>query len=172
MLDFLAETTYNNITARLTITGYADAPRIALSSTPDLPQDEILARLLFGTSVKDLTPLQLAQIAAAIATITGVGGGNNPMTAVQKSLGLDRLSAGTTPTGGTTVEAGRYVSERVYVGAKQSTQGGTQAQVQVDLTKNLKLQATLGMGGTVPVQGTTPDNDPGSSVGLSYQFEY
>ncbi|HUH92035.1 MAG TPA: translocation/assembly module TamB domain-containing protein [Casimicrobiaceae bacterium] len=172
-LDFAAETTYNDITARLAITGYADSPRIALTSTPELPQDEILARLLFGVSVKQLTPLQLAQIANAVATLTGVGGGGfNPLNAVQKSLGLDRLSAGSTPTGGTTVEAGRYVSDRVYVGAKQSTQGGTQAQVQVDLTKNLKLQATLGTGGTVPIQGATPDNDPGSSVGLSYQFEY
>jgi len=170
-LDFEAESTSNAITARLTVTGYADAPRIALTSTPELPQDEILARLLFGTSAKDLTPLQLAQIASAVATISGVGG-DNPLAAVQKSLGLDRLATGSTPTGGTTVEAGRYVAEGVYVGAKQNTQGGTQAQVQFDLTKNLKLQATLGMGGTVPVQGTTPDNDPGSSIGLSYQFEY
>jgi translocation and assembly module TamB len=172
-LDFTAESTYGGITARLTITGYADAPKIALSSTPDLPQDEILARLLFGVSAKQLTPLQLAQIANAIASLTGVaGGGFNPLSAVQKSLGLDRLSAGTTPTGGTTVEAGRYVANGVYVGAKQSTQGGTQAQVQVDLTKNLKLQATVGTGGTVPIQGATPENDPGSSIGLSYQFEY
>jgi translocation and assembly module TamB len=137
-----------------------------------MPQDEILARLLFGISVKQLTPLQLAQIASAVASIAGVGGDTNPLMAIQKSLGLDRLSTGSTPTGGTTVEAGRYVAERVYVGAKQSTQGRTQAQVQVDLTKNLKLQATLGTGGTVPVQGATPENDPGSSLGLSYQFEY
>jgi translocation and assembly module TamB len=171
-LDFQAQSTANEVTATLSVTGYADAPRIALTSTPELPQDEILARLLFGTSVKQLSPLQLAQIAAAVATITGVAGDNSPLNAIQKSLGLDRLSAGSTPTGGTTIEAGRYVADRVYVGAKQNTQGGTQAQVQVDLTKNLKLQATLGMGGTVPVQGTTPDNDPGSSVGLSYQFEY
>jgi translocation and assembly module TamB len=171
-LDFQAQSTSNEITATLSVTGYADAPRIALTSTPELPQDEILARLLFGVSAKQLTPLQLAQIASAVATITGVAGDNNPLNAIQKSLGLDRLSAGSTPTGGTTIEAGRYVADRVYVGAKQNTQGGTQAQVQIDLTKNLKLQATLGMGGTVPVQGTTPDNDPGSSVGLSYQFEY
>jgi len=172
MLDFAAESTISNITARLTVTGYADAPKIALSSSPEMPQDEIVARLLFGVSAKELTALQLAQIAAAVASVAGVGGDGNPLMAVQKSLGLDRLSASSTPTGGASVEAGRYVSERVYVGAKQNTQGGTQAQVQFDLTKNLKLQATLGTGGTVPVQGTTPDNDPGSSVGFSYQFEY
>ena len=43
--------------------------------------------------------------------------------------------------------------------------------VQVDLTKNLKIQTTLATGGGT-VQGETPQNDPGSSVGLSYQFEY
>jgi len=126
---------------------------------------------LFGVSVKQLSALQIAQIGAAIATLSGVGGGGiNPLMAVQKSLGLDRLAVGGTSTGGASVEAGRYVSERVYVGAKQTTSGATQAQVQVDLTKNLKLQATLGTGGTA--QGATPENDPGSSVGLSYQFEY
>ena len=99
------------------------------------------------------------------------GGGFNPLMAVQKKLGLDRLSVGTAAGGGASVEAGRYVSSRVYVGAKQSMSGNTQAQVQVDLTKHLKLQATLGTGGG-SVQGATPENDPGSSIGLSYQFEY
>ena len=63
------------------------------------------------------------------------------------------------------------MSRRVYIGAKQSTSGATQAQVQVDLTKSLKLQTTLGTGGGT-VQGATPQNDPGSSVGITYQFEY
>jgi translocation and assembly module TamB len=158
--------------AKLNVTGYADAPKITLTSTPELPQDEVLARLLFSTSVKQLTALQIVQIGAALASLGGAGGGGvNPLMAVQKSLRLDRLSMGGTATGGASVEAGRYVSERVYVGAKQgSTSGSTQAQVQVDLTKHLKVQATLGTGGTA--QGATPDNDPGSSVGLSYQVEY
>jgi translocation and assembly module TamB len=153
------------------VTGYADAPRITLTSVPDLPQDEILARLLFGTNVKQLTALQIVQIGAALVSLTGSGGVVNPLLAAQKSLGLDRLSVGSTSTGATSVEAGRYVSGNVYVGAKQTTSGATQAKVEVDLTKRLKLQATLGTGGTT-AQGITPDNDPGSSIGLSYQFEY
>jgi translocation and assembly module TamB len=115
-----------------------------------------------------------------------VGGNSrfNPINAVQRKLGLDRLAIGggssnsgaATGTAGetstaATIEAGRYVSRRVYIGAKQSTTGATQAQVQVDLTKSLKLQTTLGTGGGT-VQGATPQNDPGSSVGITYQFEY
>ena len=170
-LDFVAESTSGGITAKLLVTGYADAPRILLTSVPELPQEEILARLLFGTNVKQLTAVQAVQIGAALVSLTGAGGGFNPLLAAQRTLGLDRLSVGSTSTGGTTVEAGRYIYGTVYVGAKQSTSGSTQAKVQVDLTKHLKLQATVGTGGTT-AQGLTPDNDPGSSIGLLYQFEY
>jgi len=174
-INFVAETTANSITATLTITGYADQPKIRLSSTPDLPQDEILAQLLFGQSVKQLSPFQVVQIAQALAALTGVGGGGDPLASVRKGLGLDRLSvgaaSGTSP--GATVEAGKYVANGIYVGTKQGTSGGTSAQVQIDLTKHLKLQTQLGTGGA-PATGSavSPDNDPGSNIGLTYQFEY
>ena len=186
-LDFTATNISNGVTYMLHVGGYADAPVITLSSTPEQPQDQILARLLFGTDPAQLSTLQIAQIAAALATMSGVGGGLSPLTAVQRKLRLDRLAisgstsangaptaAGQTAQGTSTtasIEAGRYVSSRVFVGAKQFTSGTTQAEVQVDLTRNLKIQTTLATGGGT-VQGETPQNDPGSSVGLSYQFEY
>jgi translocation and assembly module TamB len=178
-LDFTAQaTTADGTTSTLHITGVADHPQFDLSSTPSLPQDEILARLLFGEPASQLTALQLAQIGAALASLSGVGGsGPNPLVRMQKALGLDRLSVGGgtstsgTQSSGASVEAGRYISDRVYVGAKQSTTGFTQAEVDVDLSKHLKLQTRLG-NGTATTQGTTPENDPGSSVGVSYQFEY
>lgn len=173
-INFVAESSANGVTATLTITGYADAPKIRLSSVPDLPQDEILAQLLFGQSTKQLSPFQLLSIAQAIAAISGVGGGTDPLASVRKGLGLDRLSVGAASgnTPGATLEAGKYVANGVYVGTKQGTSGGTQAQVQVDLTKHLKLESQLGTGGGVPATGVTPDNDPGSSVGLTWQLEY
>ena len=172
-LDFLAETASSNVTARLGVTGFASAPKIALSSTPELPQDEVLARLLFGVSVKELSPLQLVQIASAAASLSGFGGGGpSLLTKAQKQLGLDRLTvSGGDAKSGPSVEAGRYVSDRVYVGARQSSSGTTQARVQVDLTRHLKLQTSLGSGGGTQ-QGATPDNDPGTSLGILYQLEY
>ena len=177
-LDFTAQTISGGVTATLSITGYASAPKIALSSTPQLPQDEVVAHLLFQQSVKQLTPLQLASIAQAAAAMGGVGGGFNPLGAVRRTLGLDRLSVGSVQGGAsgsqnqTTVEAGRYVTRNVYVGAKQNLSGGTQTQVQVDITRQLKAQATLSTGAsTVTAQGNSLQ-DNGSSVGLSYRFEY
>jgi translocation and assembly module TamB len=196
-LDFTAtNNTGGGAAATLHVGGFADAPSITLSSVPEMPQDQILSQLLFASSnVSQLSTLQIAQIGAALATMGG-GGGFNPINTVQRKLGLDRLSIGggasnngsvsgasgsaaivgaapgsNTENNAATIEAGRYISSRVYVGAKQSTAGPTQAQVQVDLTKKLKLQATLGTGGG-SVQGATPQNDPGSSAGIAYQFEY
>ncbi len=172
-LDFTAQKTVTGVTATLTVSGYADAPKISVSSSPPMPQDEILARLIFGTSVTQLTPLQVAQMGAALASLAGGSGGSglDPIAAVRKHLGLDRLSVSGGTAGGTSVEAGRYIANRVYVGARESTSGTTQGQIQVDLTRRLKLQAAVG-NGTTTAQGVTPDNDPGTNVGLSYQFEY
>jgi translocation and assembly module TamB len=175
-LDFTA----TNNAATLHITGYADAPKFDFTSTTGQSADEIMAQLLFGESPSQLSALQLAEVGAALASLSGVGGsGGSPLTKLQKSLGLDRLSVGagttTTATGttensGAAIQAGRYVSKRVYIEGKQSTTGQSQVEVDVDLTKHLKLQTRLGNG--TAIQGTTPDTDPGSSVGLSYQFEY
>ena len=179
-LDFVAQTTVLDTTVMVKISGLADSPKIELSSTPDLPQDEIMARLLFGESAAQLTALQVVQIGAALATLTGGGGSLNPLVKIQKTLGLDRLTVGSNPTTGTganqqsqgySVEAGRYVSSRVFVAVKESTTGTSQLAVDVDLTKHLKLQTRLGNGSTT-TQGTTPENDPGSSIGIAYQFEY
>jgi translocation and assembly module TamB len=185
-LDFTAKTTVADTTATLHITGLADAPQFEFSSTPEKPQDEIMALLLFGAPATQLTALQLAQVGAALASLSGVGGdgGLNPLVKLQKSLGLDRLTVGagtssttaTTGTGtqntGASIEAGRYISKRVYVEAKQTTNGTSQLEADIDLTKHLKLQTRLGNGTASSVQGTTPENDPGSSIGLVYQFEY
>jgi translocation and assembly module TamB len=183
-LDFTAQTTISDTTATLHITGVADAPQFEFTSSPAKPQDEIMALLLFGAPATQLSALQLAQVGAALASLSGVGGdgGLNPLVKLQKSLGLDRLSVGgasntaaTTGTGtqntGASIEAGRYISKRIYVEAKQSTTGTSQLEADVDLTKHLKLQTRFG-NGTGSVVGTTPENDPGSSIGLSYQFEY
>ena len=178
-LDFTAQTQAVDTTVTLRITGVADAPQFELTSVPPLPQDEILARLLFGESAGQLTAIQAAQIGAALVTLTGVGTGLNPLVEIQKHLGLDRLGVGSNDTGvpgstqntGATIEAGRYLTNRIFLDVKQNTTGATQVGVDVDLTSKLKLQTRVGTG-TATAQGTTPDNDPGSSVGLSYRFEY
>lgn len=173
-LDFRADRNVQGTLASLVVGGYASAPKIDFTSQPSLPRDQVLSMLLFGSSTASLSPTQLASLAAAVAQITG-GSSFDPLNKVRGLLGLDRLAVGGgsgVNNGGASLEAGKYVMKGVYVGAKQATGGsGTQAQVQVDLTRRLKLNTTVGTGGQV-TGFTTPENDPGSSVGLSYGFDY
>ncbi len=193
-LDFVAQSSviYNGpTTVTLSVSGFADSPKISLSSTPSLPQDDLLALLLFGKPASQLSAIQLAETGAALASLSGIGGGGggggskwNPLTWIKKTFGLNALSVGSaTPqnqtaatsqsnsTTGASVTAGKYVSKRVYVAATQSTTGYSQVQVNVDLSQYLKLQTRLG-NGTATAQGVTPENDPGSSIGLAWQMPY
>ncbi|GAA0530380.1 translocation and assembly module TamB [Rhizomicrobium palustre] len=176
-LNLVAQSQSNGITATLKITGTASQPKLELSSSPQLPQDEILAQLLFQQSAKSLSAMQLASVAQAAATLSGGGGGFDPVGTMRQSLGLDRLAVGSSQetsggTGSTTIEAGKYVLRNVYIGAKQDLSGGTKALVQVDITKHLKAQAQVNTGPRAATTTSTPMQDNGDSIGLSYQFEY
>lgn len=163
-LNFIANTTSDNITATLAIGGTANKPNIILSSSPELPQDEILARLLFSRSAASLSTMEMIQIGSAIASLSGTTSGiSDPLESVRKSLSLDRLSVGGADNA---LEAGRYVMPGVYVGAKQGLSSSPQATVQIDLTKALKLEATVG------TAAPTSKSSGANSVGIIYQFEY
>ena len=194
-LDFIAQSSvmYNGpTTVTLHVTGFADSPKIALSSNPALPQDDLLGLLLFGKPAAQLSALQLAETGAALASLSGIGPGGgggggskwNPLTWIKKGLGLNTLSVGSasppassgaagggTQANGASVTAGKYISKRVYLAATQTTNGTSQVQVDVDLSQYLKLQTRLG-NGTATAQGTTPENDPGSSIGIAWQMPY
>ncbi|HEX2941424.1 MAG TPA: translocation/assembly module TamB domain-containing protein [Rhodopila sp.] len=171
-IHFVAQSQTTTMTAILTVSGTAKHPEITLSSNPEMPQDEILAQLLFNTTTSKLSPLQLAEIASALAQLSGASSGiGDPLEAVRNALGLDRLAIGSDSAGNPTLEAGRYVARGVYVGAKQGAGGGgTQATVQVDLYKGLKLDTTAGTLAN-NATGSTAGTE-GASVGLTYQFQY
>jgi translocation and assembly module TamB len=122
--------------------------------------------------------MQLASVAQAAATLSGGGGGIDPVGTIRKSLGLDRLAvgsnsqSGSSGIGSTSIEAGKYVLRNVYIGARQDLSGGTKATVQVDLTRHLKAQAQVNTGARAANTTSTPLRDNGDSIGLSYEFEY
>jgi translocation and assembly module TamB len=133
----------------VTITGTATKPAIALTSSPTLPQDEILAQLLFGKSSGALSPFEAVQLAQSMAELTGVGGGGpGVLDKLRKGLGLDRLDveAGEgSATSAPSLSAGRYVTRGVFVGAKQgATPGSSAATVEIEVTPNIKVETDVG----------------------------
>jgi translocation and assembly module TamB len=160
-LDFEAATTAGDITALVRVGGTATAPRITLGSEPEVPQDEVLARLLFGRSQATLTPAQLIQLAQAAAELAGIGpSGPGILDRVRRRLGLDRLAVGADQaTGGPTVEAGRYLADGVYLGARRAADGSTRATVRIEVLPNVQVEADVGGKGE-------------GRVGLSWGIDY
>ena len=123
-LDLQAQATVSQTEVSVFIRGTPAAPEVTFSAVPELPQDEILAQLLFGKATSRLSPLELAQIAAAVAQLTVVGGGGpGVLDRVRSALGLDRLGvgSGTGSSNSPTVEAGRYVAPGVFLGVRRAT---------------------------------------------------
>ncbi len=149
-LDLLASATANQVTAQVQISGTAKQPKLELTSPQGLPQDEVLARVLFGKSTGSLSALEAVQLAQSAATLVGLGGGTSVVDKVRQMLGIDRLefNGGENGKGGS-VEAGRYVSDRVYVGVEQGIGAGgasqSRAKVEIDLFKNFKAEAGVGV---------------------------
>ncbi|TDQ80858.1 autotransporter secretion inner membrane protein TamB [Dongia mobilis] len=146
ILDFEAVSKVDAYDISINVGNRASQPKISLSSTPTLPEDEVLSQLLFEKSSGELTAFEALQLAQAAAELAGVSTGIGMLDAIRGATGLDHLSvnAGDGKTG-PSLSAGRYVTDRVYVGVKQgSAANSSAAQVEIDMTDNIKLETELG----------------------------
>jgi translocation and assembly module TamB len=171
-LNFVISSQTPTMSGSLTIGGTASRPTVTVTSTPEMPADEALSRMLYPNSNAAPSPLQLAAIAASLAELSGAGSGGGPLEGLRHGLGLEQLSVGTTANGSSALEAGRYVAPGVYVGAQQGAGGNSsQAKVEIDIARGLKVIGTVGNGAnTTP--GATPAQSAGTSLGIQYQFQY
>ncbi|MFC3124736.1 translocation/assembly module TamB domain-containing protein [Pseudoroseomonas globiformis] len=171
-LNFNATTRAQSLAITISITGPPNDPQISFTSSPELPQDEVLARLLFNRPLDRLSPFEIAQLAGGAATLAGAGPGGSRgfLGGIADRLGLDRLGVG--GGGGNngsnnadsgninpTVQAGGYVGQGVYVGVEQGAEGGPRVGVELEVTPRLKVESSTG-------------GENGERVGLSYEFEY
>ena len=144
-IDVIAETEENGVNVEVSVQGNAQQPEISFSSTPALPEEEILARLLFGGSITDLSATDAVQLGAALASLRG-GGGMDPINQLRSAIGLDRLRiVGADPaTGrGTGVALGKNFGRRFYVELITDGRGYTATEVEFRVTSWLSLLAAV-----------------------------
>ncbi len=156
-LRFVAETTARTGTlVRIILEGPANDPTVTFASTPELPQDEVLAQLIFGVNLASITPFQAVQLAAGVATLAGRGGGL--IDGLRGDAGLADLDITTDEAGNPALRLGRYVSENVYTDVTVGTED-TEATINLDLTPDLTLRA-----------GVSSEGD--TSVGIEFARDY
>ena len=141
-LDFAASTNAGTATATVLVTGLATKPEFSFTSSPSLPEDEVLSLLIFGRSLSNLSPLQIAQLASAAAELTGVTSGGGLVDRLRKATGIDSLDVKTDEeTGETSVAVGKYLNDRTYLGIeKGATAGSGKATIDLNIGRGLKLR--------------------------------
>jgi translocation and assembly module TamB len=146
VLDIVAEGRVQGLNANIRVTGRGQQPEISFTSTPQLPQDELLSRLLFGTSITNLSAPEALQLAAAVASLNNSGGGLDPINAVRAATGLDRLRilpADIATGQGTAIAAGKYIGRRVYVEVITDARGYSATRLEYQITRWLSLLSSI-----------------------------
>lgn len=158
-LNMVASTTVNANTLNVNVTGLANDPSFTFTSSPALPQDEVLAQLIFGRDSSSLSPFQIAQLADAVATLSG-GQRTSLFNKLRQGLGVDDLNVGTDENGGAQVTAGKYLNRRTYLEIMQGEDPSKSGvAINLDIGKGVKLRG----------QAT---QDGGTASGIFYEKEY
>lgn len=161
-IELLATAEVEDITGTITIEGLAQNPQITFGSVPSLPQDEVLARILFGESVTNLSATQALQLAASLNSLQGGGGGLNPLGKLRSATGIDRLrvlGADEAAGRGTSVAAGQYLTSNIYLEIVTDARGFTATQLEIALSRTLSVLTQTG-------------STAGTSVNLRYSRSY
>ena len=154
VITLVASEDIEDVTVNVIVGGRAQNPQITFSSVPGLPQDEILSRILFGSSIGNLSTLQAVQLAASLNSLRGSGGGLNPLGKLRSATGIDRLrilGADETEGRGTALAAGQYITDDIYVEFITDARGFTATQLEVSLTPALSILSQAGGSGTTNV---------------------
>ena len=141
----------------IVVEGPAGAPEVSFLSVPELPQDEVLAQLIFGRDLQSISPFQAVQLAAAISTLAGRGGG--ALERLREGVGLDDFDVTTDEEGNAAVRAGKYLSENVYTDVTVTSQGDTEINLNLDLTDEIVAKGSV-------------NQDGETGVGLFFERDY
>ncbi|MBT0669034.1 translocation/assembly module TamB domain-containing protein [Novosphingobium profundi] len=145
-----ATETIDDVDVSVVVSGQAYNPQIDFSSSPSLPDDEIVSRILFGSSVANLSAIQAVQLASSLNSLRGTGGGLNPLGTLRSATGIDRLrilGADESTGRGTALAAGQYLTDDIYVELITDARGFTATQLEVSVTKWLSVLSQAGGSG-------------------------
>lgn len=145
-LDIQANADTQGLNATIRVTGTALKPEIGFSSVPALPEDELLSRLLFGTSITSLSAPEALQLAGAVAALQEGGDGLNPINALRRAAGLDRLrilSADPQTGQQTAIAAGKFITRRAYVEIISDGAGYSATRAEFQFTRWLSVLSTI-----------------------------
>ena len=105
-----------------------------------------MSRILFGASITKLSAPEALQLASAVAAFQSQGGGLDPINALRRATGLSRLRilpADSTTGQKTSIAAGKYLTNRIYLELITDGQGYSATRVEYQITRWLSLLSSV-----------------------------
>lgn len=146
LLDIRAEAQVQGLDASVIVGGTGLHPEIRFASTPQLPQDELLSRILFGTSITNLSAPEALQLATAVAALQSGSGSLDPINSLRRAVGLDRLRilpADIATGQKTSIAAGKYITRKLFVEVITDGQGYSATRAEYQVTRWLSLLSSV-----------------------------
>jgi translocation and assembly module TamB len=146
LLDIRALAQVQGLDATVLVQGTGLKPEISFASNPPLPQDELLSRILFGTSITNLSAPEALQLASAVAALNSGTGSLDPINALRKAVGLDRLRvlpADISTGQKTSIAAGKYIGRKLYVEVITDGHEYSATRVEYEITRWLSVLSTV-----------------------------
>ena len=145
-LDIRAEAQVQGLDASVLVQGTGLKPEITFASVPALPQDELLSRILFGTSITNLSAPEALQLASAVAALQSGSGSLDPINALRRAIGLDRLRivpADVATGQKTAIAAGKYITRKLFVEVVTDGQAYSATRIEYQISRWLSLLSTI-----------------------------
>ncbi|MES2001487.1 MAG: translocation/assembly module TamB domain-containing protein [Pseudomonadota bacterium] len=145
-LDIRAIAQVQGLNASVLVQGTGLRPEITFASNPALPQDELLSRILFGTSITNLSAPEALQLASAVAALQSGSGNLDPINALRKAIGLDRLRivpADIATGQKTAIAAGKFITRKLFVEVVTDGHGYSATRIEYQITRWLSLLSTV-----------------------------
>lgn len=146
VIRVVAETQRDDVTIQFLITGPVSEPEVTISSSPELPEDEVLAMLLFGRDITEISAFQALRIAAAVNTLVG-SSGTGIVDKLRMSFGVDDLDVDTAADGTTELRVGKYLTENIYTDVTVGADGGSSINLNLQVTPNITARGSAGSDG-------------------------
>jgi translocation and assembly module TamB len=132
----------DGVVSSVVVEGRVDEPDVSFTSSPPLPEEEVIARLLFGRALNTLSAFQAAQLAGAVQTLAGRGG-QGLLAKLRLGLGLDDLDVSTAADGTTSLTAGKYISRNTYTEVEVDQNGQSEISLNLDLSDKLTVRGSV-----------------------------
>ena len=145
ILDVTLTRAVSGYAVSIHVSGQAKSPQLHLSSTPDLPQADIVTLLVVGKTTDRLTAAERSGLSSHAQQIVGNVAASELEQLLAKPLGFDTLDIQTgDKLGSSKLSVGRYITQDIFLSYEQQLgdEKGNKVGVEYSINRYLKVKGS------------------------------